>query len=102
MDNYRHPKYNRYNRNEGQYQNPSCGCGVSPVVDGLAGDRYDKDYMDKCIDKLPLAMAYVPFQKWRKVYDAPNGLANGTIFEELKLPWLGYKDYCLKMRGDRS
>lgn len=98
MDNYRRPMHTRYNRNMGSYQNPQCGCGVTPVME--AGDRCDKDDFDKCLDKLPLAMAYVPFQKWRKVMDASAGLAAGTIFQELNLPWHGDKNMC-GMRGDR-
>jgi hypothetical protein len=62
-------------------------------------DRCDKDDFE-CVDKLPLAMAYVPFQKWRKVLDASAGLAAGTIFEELYKPWYGDKNMC-GMRGDR-
>ena len=106
MDNYRRPMYNRYNRNMGSYQNPQSGRGVTPVMEAgkddrcMKEDRCDKDDIDKCIDKLPLAMAYVPFQKWRKVLDASAGLAAGTIFEELYKPWYGDKNMC-GMRGDR-
>lgn len=42
-----------------------------------------------CIDSLPLAMAYVPMQKWNTTYEPDAGLNNGTIFPELNLPWLG-------------
>lgn len=42
-----------------------------------------------CVDDLPLAMAYVPFQKWRKLYDPQTALKRGTIFEELDLPYIG-------------
>ena len=104
MDNYRRPMYTRYNRNMGSYQNPQCG--VTPVMEAgkddrcNKDDRCDRDDFDKCIDKLPLAMAYVPFQKWRKVLDASAGLAAGTIFEELYKPWYGDKNMC-GMRGDR-
>jgi len=86
----------------GSYQNPQCGCGATPVLEAGTSGRCDKDDdFDKCIDKLPLAMAYVPFQKWRKVLDASAGLAAGTIFHELYLPWYGDKSIC-GMRGDRS
>ena len=36
---------------------------------------------------LPLAMAYVPPQKWTIVYDNEEGLAAGTIFPALHLPF---------------
>ena len=38
---------------------------------------------------MPLAMAYVPWQRWQNIYDAEKGLCNGTIFQELNLPFLG-------------
>lgn len=37
----------------------------------------------------PLAMAYVPWQKWQKLYDAEKGFCSGTIFQELYLPFCG-------------
>ncbi len=42
-----------------------------------------------CLDDLPLGMAYVPFQKFRKTYDADVALTRGTMFEELDKPFLG-------------
>ena len=38
---------------------------------------------------MPLAMGYVPWQEWGKIYDPEEGLCNGTIFPELNLPFLG-------------
>lgn len=43
----------------------------------------------KKIDSLPLAMAYVPWQQWDNIYKAEDGLKQGTIFEELDLPFTG-------------
>lgn len=40
---------------------------------------------------LSLAMAYVMWQEWRKIYDYEKGLSRGTIFEELDLPFTAYK-----------
>ena len=40
-------------------------------------------------DCAPLAMAYVPMQKWRNIYDSEVGFDRGTIFEELDKPFLG-------------
>ena len=48
-----------------------------------------KDIMVKNVDSLPLAMAYVPWQSWRKIYKAEDALMQGTIFEELNLPFTG-------------
>ena len=102
---YRQQRYGRYNnrRTMGSYQNASnnsCGELGSELLDNH--NHCDDDYADKCIDKLPLAMAYVPFQKFRKVYDAATGLEHGTIFEELVLPFCCYKGNTCGMRGDRS
>lgn len=38
---------------------------------------------------ISLAMAYVPYQSWQKLYDEPLGFERGTIFKELDLPFLG-------------
>ena len=38
---------------------------------------------------LPLAMAYVPPQKWTEVYDKDQALAAGTLFPALDLPFKG-------------
>ena len=41
------------------------------------------------LDNLPLAMAYVPMQKWKDLYEADVGLDRGTMFAELDLPFSG-------------
>lgn len=43
----------------------------------------------KDLDSLPLAMAYVSMQQWRKLYSPEEALRRGTMFEELDLPFLG-------------
>ena len=48
---------------------------------GRAAMRYSID--------APLAMAYVPMQVWRNLYSARDALAQGTLFSELNLPFLG-------------
>lgn len=45
----------------------------------------------KCLDDLPLAMAYVPMQKFRNVYEADVALDRGTAFSELDLPFIGWE-----------
>ncbi|MBQ8804675.1 MAG: spore coat associated protein CotJA [Tyzzerella sp.] len=40
-------------------------------------------------DDMSLAMAYVPWQVWRNLYDAEKGFHCGTIFQELNMPFLG-------------
>ncbi len=48
--------------------------------------------MDKNVQngELSLAMAYVPNQKFRDIYDMETALMKGTIFKELDKPFLGY------------
>lgn len=41
------------------------------------------------LDSMPLAMAYVPWQKWQNIYKPENALCAGTIFQELDLPFTG-------------
>lgn len=41
----------------------------------------------------PLAMAYVPIQKFRNLYDPAKALEQGTLFKELDLPYLGRGGY---------
>lgn len=40
-------------------------------------------------DNVPLAMAYVPVQKWRMLYEEDVALERGTLFRELDKPFLG-------------
>lgn len=40
-------------------------------------------------DNMSLAMAYVPWQTWRNLYDASKGFHCGTIFQELNMPFFG-------------
>lgn len=44
------------------------------------------------IDSLPLAMSYVPDQRWRKVYAPDVGFERGTVFAELDLPFIGKRE----------
>lgn len=44
--------------------------------------------MLRCGDMV-LAMAYVPMQMWRDVYDSHSALARGTQFKELDKPFFG-------------
>lgn len=41
--------------------------------------------------RMALAMAYVPWQKWQQPYDYEKSLMVGTIFPDLNLPFLGYQ-----------
>lgn len=100
MDNYRHPMYNQYNRNmDKNYNHRRNGCYTVPVTEGdYCGNK--ESNLENCIDSLPLAMAYVPMQKFRNVFEACEGLSNGTIFEELVLPYYTEREFC-RSRGGR-
>lgn len=37
----------------------------------------------------PLAMAYVPMQKFTNLYNAAEGFRAGTVFKDLDLPFKG-------------
>lgn len=40
-------------------------------------------------ENISLAMAYVPMQRFEKIYDDDRALERGTIFEALDLPFKG-------------
>ena len=42
-----------------------------------------------CLDSLPLAMAYVPMQRWGELYTPSVALDRGTMFPPLDLPFIG-------------
>lgn len=46
------------------------------------------------LEGLPLAMAYVPWQNWKEIYDLEKGFSSGTIFHELDKPFLGRGGNC--------
>ena len=53
-------------------------------------------FSDIPLDKLPIAMAYVPFQKLGEVYSENDALMRGTLFPELDKP------FCGKFTGGRQ
>lgn len=59
-------------------------------IDDLCMNMPDQNALNaSCVDSMPLAMAYVPVQKWRNLYDCDVALSRGTMFSELDLPFLG-------------
>lgn len=53
-----------------------------------------KDNMYEAVDKLPLAMAYVPWQTFYTTFDLCKALNMGTIFPELCKPFCGKRGSC--------
>ena len=47
------------------------------------------DVKDKLRKEFPVAMAYVPWQRYPEPYPVCKGFIRGTIFEELDKPFLG-------------
>lgn len=71
---------------------PDCGCRPEtpdipqdPGNHGENGGSFDSMYLGS----LPLAMAYVPFQRWKTIYSLERALQAGTVFPELDLPFTG-------------
>ena len=41
------------------------------------------------LENMTIAMAYVPWQQWRQIYEPAKGFHRGTIFKELDKPFVG-------------
>lgn len=63
---------------------PRCGRAPYPVPDTCAKIPWQMDHF-------ALAMAYVPMQKLKNLYELDEGLQYGTIFPELNKPFMGWK-----------
>lgn len=84
------------------FPQPKKGNGTAPLNNGTAngGENGAQKIMhgtcragengiqrtDTCLDSLPLAYAYVPWQKWQMLYKPQDALMAGTMFEELDKP----------------
>lgn len=69
-------------REECNMREKTDGCGMEDKMDGC-------DIGSEHVDKMMPAMAYVPWQQWKDVYDIEDALCHGTIFEELNKPYIG-------------
>ena len=58
--------------------------------DECVGDYSKTDVLQE----FPVAMAYVPWQQWRKLHDLGYGFQCGTIFQELEKPFRGKGGCC--------
>lgn len=56
-------------------------------------DPYHTSGKQDNLADLPIAMAYVPWQLWRKTFELDKVLNNGTLFSELYKPFLGAGGY---------
>lgn len=53
---------------------------------------HDGGFDNMYLGDLPLAMCYVPMQRWNTTYSLQRGLERGTIFPELDLPFTGGRE----------
>lgn len=84
MTNYRYQAQDLQRR-------PSCGCQSMgrPAERRVLGHVNVTSGKEDHPDNFPVAMAYVPWQKWRHILDLEKGFHCGTIFQELYKPFLG-------------
>ena len=83
---YRGNMGNRYNT---PYKpcNPGCGDAAGGYV---PENNCERDKFDDALEGLPIAMCYVPWQRFRNLYENEfAALENGTLFKELDLDWYG-------------
>lgn len=57
-------------------------------------NKYNDYSASSCMKNKPLAMAYVPWQYFKDVYEPDRALRCGTIFPELDKPFLGKRGAC--------
>ena len=61
-----------------------------PGYISAAAPAAESDNMSELSDQpLSLAMAYVPYQQFRDLYEPEEALAAGTLFRELDKPFYG-------------
>lgn len=70
----------------------SCGCSMDK--DNMSGRSMDDNgcgcrMMNNTDMDMVVGMAYVPLQKWKKLFDPDKGWNEGTIFPELRYPFYG-------------
>lgn len=76
-------------REECREEKSGCGCGEDQHRNRKEEERGCGCGREDRLFGLPLAMAYVPWQRWNSIYDVCEALQRGTIFEELDKPFLG-------------
>lgn len=87
MPNYRYNSQEYTRRRNFNQSAASCMPSASPES-GCPVCRDNRTTYDE-LGSMPLAMAYVPWQEWRNIYEAEKALCRGTIFEELDKPFCG-------------
>ncbi len=75
----------RRDRRSDDWSSGQCGCARER--DEYEGHECESCANDDRMSGFPIAMAYVPHQEWRSVYEAEEALRHGTLFNELNLPF---------------
>ncbi len=52
-------------------------------------NRYRNNNYRSGFEQMPIAMAYVPWQRFGRLYELDKALQTGTIFAELDKPFTG-------------
>ena len=64
----------------------------TPYQDSCSTPHRQMNNQELCagiaLDQMPVTMAYVPWTKWRNIYEAEKGLRRGTIFPADKWKWI--------------
>lgn len=76
-----------YNTRQSMYCKNHSNCTKNNQNNNSAAFQSGDSCPYQGIDRMPLAMAYVPWQQWKNLYDPAKGLRVGTIFQELDLPF---------------
>lgn len=89
--NYRNSMNNSMNNRNGKCAQGNCGMSGEEMENIKHQCRNDSAQQCKGdpLYGMPLAMGYVPWQEWGKIYDPAEGLSCGTIFPELSIPFVG-------------
>lgn len=82
------------NKNPQMREQNLASCNKSCYNQKIEDKGYNKCESTDTLHDMPLAMCYVPWQTWKNVYDASNGLKKGTIFGELIYPFLFASPVC--------
>ncbi|MCI7179179.1 MAG: spore coat associated protein CotJA [Lachnospiraceae bacterium] len=86
------PHYNTAHLSSERSSAP-CGNSESNTC-SCRENRPRTPHMSDPLASLPAAMAYVPWQNWRDIYDIEQGFRCGTIFKELNKPFLWKGGFC--------
>ena len=89
MDNYRMNRGGYRSGMPGHCQQPRPRQSSCQYTSGCAGNRNTDEMFRHLDDHLPVAMGYVPFQKWGKTFELNQAFQIGTIFPDLCKPFCG-------------